>query len=288
MIRRLSLLLVGVVGIVALLAGAAIVYAADETPAKKRLLLLDQGPDGHPPATHEYRAGQKILAKCLQGVAGLEVVPVAADNPWLDGPEQIVKADGVAMFLSEGGKWLTSDPRRHEAFAKLAGRGGGLAALHWATGMRDAEPIPAFLRLMGACHCGPDRKYQVLETTLHVVDPPHPISAGLADFRVKDEFYYQLKRIAVEDPKQAVASVLEADIDGERQTVAWAWQRPDGGRSFGFTGLHFHANWARPEYRRLATQGVLWTLKLPIPEKGLAVDVAEEDLRLPEREPSKM
>jgi hypothetical protein len=56
--------------------------------------------------------------------------------------------------------------------------------------------------------------------------------------------------------------------------VAWAWQRPDGGRSFGFTGLHFHDNWQLSEYRRLVVQGVLWSLKLPIPSSG--VDVAIE------------
>ena len=36
-------------------------------------------------------------------------------------------------------------------------------------------------------------------------------------------------------------------------------------RSFGFSGLHFHDNWRLPEYRRLVAQGVLWSLKLPIP-----------------------
>ena len=55
---------------------------------------------------------------------------------------------------------------------------------------------------------------------------------------------------------------------------------PDGGRSFGFSGLHFHENWRVPEYRRILTQGILWTVKLPIPEKGLPVDVKDEELKL--------
>ena len=48
-------------------------------------------------------------------------------------------------------------------------------------------------------------------------------------------------------------------------------EREGGGRSFGFSGLHFHENWQIPEYRRLVAQGVLWTLDLPIPKDGIGV-----------------
>jgi hypothetical protein len=74
--------------------------------------------------------------------------------------------------------------------------------------------------------------------------------------------------------------LLTVPIDGRREMVCWAWQRPDGGRSFGFSGLHFHENWARIEYRRLVVQGVLWTLQMPIPANGLAVEITAEDLQL--------
>ena len=39
---------------------------AAEQPAK--LLLLSQGPDGHPVSTHEYVAGLEILGKLLRDV----------------------------------------------------------------------------------------------------------------------------------------------------------------------------------------------------------------------------
>jgi hypothetical protein len=69
-------------------------------------------------------------------------------------------------------------------------------------------------------------------------------------------------------------------IDGRPETVAWSWERPDGGRSFGFSGLHFHDNWGLPAYRRLVAQAVLWSVKMPIPRDGLRVEVTEEDLTL--------
>jgi hypothetical protein len=69
-------------------------------------------------------------------------------------------------------------------------------------------------------------------------------------------------------------------IDGQLETVAWAWERPDGGRSFGFSGLHFHNNWRLPEYRRLVAQGILWTLKVSVPKDGLPVEITDDDLKL--------
>jgi hypothetical protein len=76
-------------------------------------------------------------------------------------------------------------------------------------------------------------------------------------------------------------SVLRVRIDDSDETVAWSWERPDGGRSFGFSGLHFHENWRLIEYRRLVAQAILWTLRLPVPTKGLDVRVTDKELRLP-------
>jgi hypothetical protein len=232
--------------------------ALAESP--KRLLLLGQSPDGHPPQTHEYKSGLEELAKLLLPVADLQVQFVNADEPWTDGPELLNGADGAVVFLAEGAKWLQADPRRYDAFAKLASRGGGLSVLHWGMGTRAAEPIEGFVKLFGACHGGPDRKYQVVETDVRVADPAHLATKGIADFRVHDEFYYQLKRVT---PDTGLQPLVQALIDGQPQMIAWAYDRPDGGRSFGFSGLHFHVNWQRPEYRTLVKQGVLWTMKLP-------------------------
>lgn len=251
-----------------------------EAPAPIKLLLVGSGPDGHPAQTHEYMAGLKVLAKCLKDVPGLEIMTVRADDPWKEGPELLARADGVVLFLSEGARWMNHDPKRREALGRVAARGGGIVALHWAMGTKDAENIDGCLRLLGGCHGGPDRKYKVLETDAAVADPRHLVATGIKDFRVKDEFYYRLKFVKAEKADKAVHPILRVTIDGRPETVAWCWERPDGGRSFGFSGLHFHDNWRLPAYRRLVAQGVLWSLKKPIPADGQPVEVADEDLRL--------
>lgn len=257
-------------------AGAS--HAAEPKP--KRLLLLAQGPDGHPVQSHEYVAGLRILEKCLAQTPGLDVSRVMADEPWPEGPEQLRKADGVVLFLAAGAKWASADNRRLDALAALAGRGGGLSAIHWAMGTKDAKDVAAFVKLFGGCHGGPDRRYKVLSTTLSPVAQRSPLSNGIQPVEVRDEFYYRLK---FAPPPAKVQPVWQVPIDGQQETVGWSYERPDGGRSFGFSGLHFHANWRLPEYRRLVTQGVLWTMHVPIPSAGVPVDVSEADLELPAR-----
>jgi hypothetical protein len=247
-----------VIAAAVLLLAAALPLAAAEP---KNLLLVGQSPDDHPQGTHEYMPGVEQLAQLLAPSGEVKVRVVKADEPWTEGPELIAGADGVVIFLSEGARWLVADPRRQQAFTQLAARGGGLTALHWAMGTKAVEPIEPFLKLFGGCHGGPDRKYQVVKTELRPAQPAHPIAAGLAPFPLREEFYYRLKFA------EGIVPVMQATIDERAETVCWAWQRPDGGRSFGFSGLHFHDNWQLGEYRKLLTRGVLWTMKLPVGQK---------------------
>lgn len=246
----------------------------------KLVLLLGQGPDGHPFASHEYVSGLKIVKKCLDRVEGLHAEMISADEPFRTGPELIDKADGVVLFLSEGAKWIHQDAERLAALDRLAARGGALVGLHWGIGCRDARYIENYVKLFGACHGGPDRKYAVVTATTEVAAPDHPIMTGVEAATVEEEFYYRLKFAR---PGGAAAPLLRVRIEDETHPVAWAWERPDKGRSFGFSGLHFHKNWDQPAYRRMVAQGIVWTLKLPVPSHGLNIDVTAHDLQLPER-----
>lgn len=248
---------------------------ADDPPRRQQVLLLAQRPDGHPPGTHEYIASLRIMDLLLRRQPRIETRMVIADSPWTDGPALLDRTDAAVLFLAEGAKWLSADPERLAAFQRLAQRQGGLTCLHWAMGTKDPESIPNFTALFGGCHGGPDRKYQWLETELRPVAPLHPVTTGIGPITVRDEFYYGLKWPVAQplpsnrDTSSLPQPLMEALIDDLPQIVAWAWHRPDGGRSFGFSGLHDHGNWSLPEYRRLVLQGVLWTLGREIPSSPL-------------------
>jgi type 1 glutamine amidotransferase len=252
--------------------GAVSVSAAEQKP--KRLLIVGQGPDGHPPTTHEFRAGAQVLAELLKSQKDLRTTVVNADEPWTDGPQLIDQADGIVMLVTQGAQWMQMEPQRHAALKRLAARGGAIVALHWSVGAKDAKYIEGQLELLGATRGGPQRKYVVLSTELKRVVPEHPILRGVGDIKVHDEIYYALDRVA------GIQPLFTARIEGKDEMAAWAWERGDGGRAFGFVGLHFHSNWQLPAYRRFVVQGVLWALTLPIPAGGANVDIRSDALEL--------
>ena len=259
----------------------SLISLADDAPVRitvpKRVLLLGQRPDTHPKTTHEYMAGIRLIARFLNDFGKYQVIIQQADDPWSDGKELLDRADAVVLFLTEGAKWVSEDKERFAAFQRLAKRGGGLSALHWGLGTRESQPVADFVSLFGGCHGGPDRKYKVDDFRLSPSSTPHPINSGIQPFKVHDELYYALKFPV---RRQGHTLLINAHVAEADHAVAWAWQREDNGRSFGFTGLHFHKNWERIEYRRLVVQGILWTLNESIPTEGLALDLTEREIEL--------
>ncbi|HSL69990.1 MAG TPA: hypothetical protein VK864_07085, partial [Longimicrobiales bacterium] len=72
------------------------------------------------------------------------------------------------------------------------------------------------------------------------------------------------------------AAVLERK---EPQHLAWAAERPNGGRAFGFTGAHFHWNWGHPMQRRLVLNAIAWAAHADVPANGIEVGaLTMEDL----------
>jgi hypothetical protein len=241
--------------------------AVNTYAAPKRLLLVGQGPDGHPAGSHEFMAGVAEVETLLKPFAAeIQTTISKADEPWPEGPELLDKADGVLLLVTQGARWMQTDANRFAALKRLAARKGAIIALHWSIGAHDEQYIQGQLALLGGTRGGPQRKYKVIENDVQLAETPHPILRGLASFRIKDEFYYRLDLVPA---SPAFHPLLKTNLDGNDETICWAWERPDGGRSFVYVGLHFHANWQRPEYRRLVAQGVLWCLDIAIPADGV-------------------
>src|SRR5262249_36304801 len=110
-------------------------------------------------------------------------------------------------------------------------------------------------------------KIETKEWTTVVGSSRHPIERGVKPFKVKEEFYYKL-RFRENDPRLQFILLKDAS-EPPLSAVAWAIERNDGGRGFGFTGGHFFANWWVPEFRRLVLNAIAWTAKIDVPEGGV-------------------
>jgi hypothetical protein len=58
--------------------------------------------------------------------------------------------------------------------------------------------------------------------------------------------------------------------------MLWAVERADGGRGVGFTGGHWHRNWANDDFRRVVLNAIVWTAGMDVPETGVKSEPVTE------------
>src|SRR2546425_11971557 len=85
--------------------------SAADTKAK-RLLIVGQGPDGHPPTTHEFMAGGRVTAEVVKPYKEIQATIVKADEPWAGGSKLIDEADGIVIWGTQGGAWVEKGAKR--------------------------------------------------------------------------------------------------------------------------------------------------------------------------------
>ena len=129
--------------------------------------------------------------------------------------------------------------------------------------------------------------------------PVHPISSGVNPFTTNDEWYYHMrfrdgmKRVTPilsalppasttergEGPHAGNPEQKQEVLEGKvTQHVAWAVEREDGGRGFGFSGGHFHKGWQNADQRKLVLNAILWCAKAEVPSSGVHSSVTDEDM----------
>lgn len=262
--------------------------------AKKNILLI-AGKPSHARGAHEHNAGALLLKKCLDE-SGLPVESTVIRNGGWPSPEQLAAADTVLIYCDGGANHLILEGDRMHQLAKEMKRGCGLVCLHYAVEIPKDKGGAEMLGWMGGYF---ETHWSV--NPHWVADfksfPAHPISNGLVPYAILDEWYFHMRfsdegklshilsAKAPEDtmkredgPHSGNPHVRKAVAEGLPQTVAWAFERPDGGRGFGFTGGHFHKNWGDDNQRKVVLNAILWTAKAAVPADGVTSKVTAEEL----------
>ena len=260
----------------------------------KTILLIGDRPS-HGPAQHEHNAAVHLFQKALAKVPGLSVTTS------FDGfPEDLTlidKADAVFMFCTGGNRHYAFQSRdRTEALSRAAARGAGLMFLHYCVEPGAEAGRKEMLDWIGGyfeTHYSVNPVWEADFTTL----PDHPITRGVKPFRIRDEWYYNMR---FREGLKGVTAILtpvpgpetltrpdgphsgNADVRakvGKPTVVMWAYERPDGGRGVGFTGGHYHMNFADDNFRKLALNALLWIANVDVPRGGVTYEVTEEELK---------
>ncbi len=245
-----------------------------EASEAKKILLIPTKLD-HAWATHMYRQGCELLAACLNNTDGVKAV-VSPEFDWPSDPAILEDVNAI-VYYSRPAADIVFGPSRREEFQRLMDAGVGFSAIHWATGTSDDKFGADYLSLLGGWFSFAHAGLKVDKCTLQQVIADHPICRGWKPYKLRDEFYINLKFAESAEP------VLRVNVDGQDQTVAWTYQRPDsnGGRSFGTTLAHFHDNFAIPEFRKAIVNGILWTAHVEVPVEGAVVEPAPPQVEIP-------
>ncbi len=263
--------------------GAAALNAVRADAAPKKRIVFVAGRKSHPFGQHPHNTGCLFLAKWLnESLAGVEVI-VHRDG-WPDDPSIFDGASAVVLFMDGGARHpILPHLSRVDGLMK---QGAGLAVLHYALDVPKGEPGEMFLDWVGGYY---EESWSVNPFWSPRFDslPVHPITRGVKPFAIRDEWYYHMR---FRPEMQGVTPILTAvppdatrdrpdgphsgnpvvrSQKGMAEHVAWAYQRPQGGRGFGFTGAHYHWSWAQDDFRKIVLNGIAWTAGFDIPANGV-------------------
>jgi type 1 glutamine amidotransferase len=283
---------------------ASSALAQNATQPKK--LVLMAGKPSHPPRMHEFNAGVQLLAKCLRDVPSLKTEVVL--NGWPKDEKVFEGADAVVFYMDGGAKHeaVQEGRRRLDMIDGWTKRGVGIGCMHYGVEVLTDQAGDEFNRWIGGHYenmfsCNP-----IWSPTFASL-PNHPITRGVKPFAANDEWYFNMRFITRDAGNKAeevagekftpilVAAPSDAVRDGpyvypkgpyphiqadkgRAECMMWAVERPDSGRGFGFTGGHFHDNWADDDYRKTILNALVWVAKAEIPAGGVVSSVTQADL----------
>lgn len=271
--RRVVIVLVALV-----LASAASALAAEKAATSARkIVFLAGAPDGHGKGTHEYAKDLQLLKACLDTAANVKGIRTEIHlNGW---PKDASTLDDAAVIVvhstgSNKGKHPLLKDKRLEHLGKLMAKGVGLVCMHYTLYMPNDRGASELLKWIGGYY-DYQKKYSTHRVTTKnppaatPASPDHAISRGWKAFTIPNEYYIRLRFGKGDKRLVPILTTMLPVKKPEKQVIAWAVERADGGRGFAFTGGHFHKNWQNDDLRKMMLNAILWTAKVPVPKGGV-------------------
>lgn len=252
--------------------------AIEEQPRdpKATKIVLIAGSSFFKVGEHEYIAGCAVLADLLKQTPN--VAPVLAID-WPKKPETLLGAKAIVFLFDGGDKHALLKDDRLAQIQKHVDLGTGLVHLHQVIDYPKDFGDRARMWTGAAWEQGfGQRAHWITEFKTF---PEHPITRGVMSFKIDDGWLFKLKFVPEMKgvtPILKTASPKKPDTSNDAIT-SWAYERQDGGRAFTFTGAHLHVSFAEEGYRKLLTNGILWSAGVEIPKDGSPVKLEADELK---------
>ncbi len=229
---------------------------------------------------HDYRGGVLLLQHLIEQNEGVEALVI--EEGWPTDPTLFDGAEAIVFYTDGAGKQAYLDsPERIAVIQKLIDAGVGLVSIHQAV---EFTPIFAdkSMQWIGAFY-SPALSGRGHWDSKHTMFPKHPVTRGVVPWEINDGW---LNGFKFPDGLAGITPLVWSGKEylgtregGDRDIVAWTYDRADGGRSFSFSGLDAHSAWEREGVRQLVTNGVLWTAGREIPDEGAKCDATLEKIQ---------
>ena len=237
-----------------LLAFVSLLAADDAGPLR---VFIRCGPKTHGPGDHDHPAFARDWQPMLTG-AGMKVSVGDADAKGVQtfpSDEQLAQTDVLIIHRQGGGDFKPDEKARVE---KFAARGGSFVVIH-AGAVAGNDASAAFYKdLVGGSWRQKVTKWREGPMELKFVDKTHPISAGVADFGMKDEIYYDMDLRADIHALATAPTPRKQGEDFEAQTQLWTYEKPGAQRAFVFIPGHTYVNFSRIDVKLLLLRGIAW------------------------------
>ena len=289
---------------------AGLLLALGASVQAERQIVLIAGKQSHGPGDHEFRAGCLLLKKCLDGVPGIS--SVVYSNGWPQERNAFQGADAVFIYADGGNGHPALQGDHPEILGDLLNKGVGFGCGHYGVEVPKDKGGRLFLKWLGGYY---EHAFSVnpMWTPEFSSFPKHPIASGVKPFSVLDEWYFNMRfahdeveydasrgGVAKSSGKRFTPILVAKPSDqvrkgpyvypkgpydhivasgGREEVMMWAFERADGGRSFGFTGGHRHVNWGNDEFRKVMLNALLWIAKADVPADGVTSSVTPDDLK---------
>jgi quercetin dioxygenase-like cupin family protein/type 1 glutamine amidotransferase len=165
----------------------------------------------------------------------------------------------------------------------LMAKGAGLIALHQASTVpRRTSVIPMADWLGGVRFGMADRTTEIAQIRISGAGK-NPVANGLKPFEYLDEFYPTLTFSTTDKVTPILTAKTHIQTRNNQpvfeeppsdHVIAWAAERPNGGRSFAFTSGHYLLTFDQPEIRTMLLNAILWTAKRDVPSAGATTNAS--------------
>ena len=246
--------------------------SVENNSISKKIVFI-AGTDSHGKGEHEHKAGIELLSAQLRlSYPAVKVVNVIGG--WPTDKKVLADVDVIVIYADGGTHHVINN---HLATVnQLVDDGVGFVMLHYAVEVeRNSAAAEVMQRAIVGyfeTHWSVNPFWEASFTDI----PIHPVSEAIDSFTLFDEWYFNMRFV-----DQGVTSILSAVppadsmqrwngphsgneavrkmvAEQQSQTVAWVFERDNGGRGFAYTGGHYLTHWDYANTRQLVINSIMW------------------------------